>query len=90
MLTPKLGLVDQRNNGAHHDMDLQILLTSAHAIAPWWPRFVQIQTADPTAARHGILPDRGVYRATLPLDAARKFDVHRQQLHRAPNRPMSE
>ena len=42
MLTPKPGRVDQRNSGAHHDMDLQILLTSARAIAPWWPRFVQI------------------------------------------------
>ena len=42
MLTPKPGLVDRRNNGAHHDMDLQILLTSALAIASWWPRFVQI------------------------------------------------
>jgi triphosphoribosyl-dephospho-CoA synthase len=42
MLTPKPGLVDRRNNGAHHDMDLQILLTSARAIASWWPRFVQI------------------------------------------------
>jgi hypothetical protein len=31
MLTSKPGLVDRRNNGAHHDMDLQILLTSARA-----------------------------------------------------------
>jgi len=42
MLTPKPGLVDQRNSGSHHDMDLQILLTSVRTIAPWWPRFVQI------------------------------------------------
>ena len=33
MLTPKPGLVDQRNSGAHHDMDLQILLTSARHCA---------------------------------------------------------
>ena len=39
---------------------------------------VQIQPADPTAARHRILPDPGVHGATLPLDVARKSDVHRQ------------
>src|SRR5258705_3987508 len=38
---------------------------------------VQIQPADPTAATHWILPDRGVHGATLPLDVARKPDIHR-------------
>ena len=42
MVTPKPGLVDQRNCGAHRDMDLHTFLASAHAIAPWWPRFVEI------------------------------------------------
>jgi triphosphoribosyl-dephospho-CoA synthase len=42
MLTSKPGLVDQRNSGAHRDMDLQTFLASAHAIAPWWARFVEI------------------------------------------------
>jgi hypothetical protein len=37
---------------------------------------VQIQPADPTAAIHRILPDPGVYGATLPRDVARKSDVH--------------
>src|SRR5947207_13049556 len=38
---------------------------------------VQFQPADPTAATHWILPDRGVHGATLPLDVARKSDIHR-------------
>jgi hypothetical protein len=38
---------------------------------------LQIQPADPTAARNRTLPDRGVHGATLPLDVARKSDVHR-------------
>ena len=38
---------------------------------------VQIQPADPTAATHRILPDPGVHSAPLPLDVARKSDVHR-------------
>ena len=39
-LTPKPGLVDKRNNGAHHDMNLALFLTSADAIAPYMERFV--------------------------------------------------
>ena len=42
MLTPKPGLVDQRNSGAHRDMNLQMFLGSADAISPWFPRFVEI------------------------------------------------
>jgi len=45
MLTPKPGLVDRRNCGAHRDMDIQTFLASARAIAPWWPRFVEIGSA---------------------------------------------
>jgi triphosphoribosyl-dephospho-CoA synthase len=41
MLTPKPGLVDQRNCGAHYDMDMQTFLASASAIAEWFPRFVE-------------------------------------------------
>jgi hypothetical protein len=37
----------------------------------------EIQPADPTSATHRILPDPGVHNATLPLDVARKSDVHR-------------
>ncbi len=41
------------------------------------PVSIQIQPADPTAATHRILPDPGVHGAPLPLDVARKSDVHR-------------
>src|SRR6516162_7015287 len=44
----------------------------------------QIQPADPTAATHRILPDRGVYSATPPLDITRKSDIHRQQSRHVP------
>lgn len=40
MVTPKPGLVDQANSGAHRDMDLALFLVSADAIAPWLSRFV--------------------------------------------------
>src|SRR5262249_47582845 len=38
---------------------------------------VEIQPADPTAAPHRILPDRGVHSATLPLDVAWQSNVYR-------------
>src|SRR5215472_8537194 len=44
----------------------------------------QIQLAYPTAATHRIFPDRGVYRATLPLDITWKSDIYRQQSRHVP------
>src|SRR6516225_312780 len=46
----------------------------------------QVQPAYPTAATHRILPDRGVYSATLPRDITRKSDIHRQQSRHVPLR----
>lgn len=36
LLTPKPGLVDAHNNGAHKDMDKQTFLRSAAALEPWF------------------------------------------------------
>jgi len=38
-LTPKPGLVDAENCGAHHDMDLQLMIKSAEALEPYFARF---------------------------------------------------
>lgn len=38
-LTPKPGLVDIRNSGAHRDMDLAVFERSTTAIAPWMENF---------------------------------------------------
>ncbi|WP_432761937.1 triphosphoribosyl-dephospho-CoA synthase CitG [Serratia plymuthica] len=40
-LTPKPGLVDRHNNGAHRDMNLGHFYRSARAIGIWLPRFIQ-------------------------------------------------
>jgi hypothetical protein len=37
---------------------------------------IQIQPTNPTAAMHGVLPYCCVHSATLPLDFARKANVH--------------
>jgi triphosphoribosyl-dephospho-CoA synthase len=73
MLTPKPGLVDQRNCGAHHDMDMQTFLASAVALAEWFPRFVEIgrTTAQVPASEFlpmvrpaGVLCERSMLEAT--------------------------
>lgn len=40
-VTPKPGLVDRRNAGAHKDMDCFTFLTSAAALAPYFTQFAQ-------------------------------------------------
>jgi len=40
-LTPKPGLVDRANSGAHQDMDLATFRASAAAISPWFSVFFQ-------------------------------------------------
>lgn len=41
-LTPKPGLVDIRNSGAHKDMDLALFEKSTLAVAPWMENFYQL------------------------------------------------
>lgn len=38
-LTPKPGLVDRHNTGAHHDMSYQTFMDSIEAISPWFDSF---------------------------------------------------
>jgi triphosphoribosyl-dephospho-CoA synthase len=42
MLTPKPGLVDRRNSGAHRDMNISTFLKSARVLSTWFPRFFDI------------------------------------------------
>jgi triphosphoribosyl-dephospho-CoA synthase len=56
MLSPKPGLVDQRNCGAHYDMNLQTFLASARVIAPWWSHFVEIGYAYAQVPERNFLP----------------------------------
>lgn len=41
-LTPKPGLVDKLNNGAHRDMDHALFARSIAAITPWLVRFTEL------------------------------------------------
>ncbi|MGY0569828.1 triphosphoribosyl-dephospho-CoA synthase CitG [Bradyrhizobium sp. RDM12] len=73
MLTPKPGLVDRRNSGAHRDMNIDTFLASARAIAPWWSRFVALGyssahvsagAALPLVRPTGVLCEQAMFRAT--------------------------
>lgn len=72
-LTPKPGLVDRANSGAHRDMDHTLFLRSAAAIRPWFARlFVTgAETADlparailPLLRPDGLACERAMFAAT--------------------------
>lgn len=72
-LTPKPGLVDKLNSGAHRDMDHALFVRSIKAIAPWFVRFAElgIEHADKAAAEQlrlirpmGIACEQAMYAAT--------------------------
>jgi triphosphoribosyl-dephospho-CoA synthase CitG/holo-ACP synthase CitX len=66
-LTPKPGLVDRRNSGAHRDMDLRLFVASACAIRPWWAKFFDCGAAGgglELLRRHGLDCEQAMLQAT--------------------------
>ncbi len=65
--TPKPGLVDENNNGAHTDMDVPLFLKSAAALVPYFQTAVRLGLADagmePLKAT-GINAEREMFSAT--------------------------
>lgn len=49
-LTPKPGLVDERNNGAHNDMDLPLFLRSIDALTPYFRQITALSLSGADAA----------------------------------------
>ena len=49
-LTPKPGLVDEHNNGAHSDMDLSLFLRSIDALTPWFRQITALSLCGVDAA----------------------------------------
>ena len=54
-LTPKPGLVDRLNSGAHRDMDLVTFHASIEAIAPWFPIFYRLGASTRDLAPEDVL-----------------------------------
>jgi triphosphoribosyl-dephospho-CoA synthase len=66
-LTPKPGLVDRHNSGAHRDMDIRTFVASARAIRPWWAKFFDCGAAGGGLARLrrlGLECERTMFAAT--------------------------
>ena len=70
--TPKPGLVDRHDNGAHHDMNVYTFERSADAITPIWQKmFLKdisgkgiSRTFFPRIRRTGVLAEKAMFRAT--------------------------
>lgn len=76
-LTPKPGLVDGDNNGAHHDMNITLFMASISAVAPWFPRFFAqgLATADSPAPKTllairptGLACEQAMFNATVGVN----------------------
>ncbi len=65
--TPKPGLVDEANNGAHRDMDVPLFERCAHALRPCFEEFVRLglQGASPAALQQaGVRAEQAMFAAT--------------------------
>lgn len=67
--TPKPGLVDKRDNGAHRDMDHALMLRSIRAIHPYFIRLAQLGCSSPQPphddiVRIGIEAEHAMFEAT--------------------------
>ena len=65
--TPKPGLVDEANNGAHRDMDVPLFERSAHALRPCFEELVRLglQGASPAALQQaGVRAEQAMFAAT--------------------------
>ena len=66
-LTPKPGLVDQRNNGAHSDMDLPLFLRSIDALTPYFRQITALSLSGADAAAlqaAGLEAEAAMFRTT--------------------------
>ena len=79
-LSPKPGLVDAENSGAHADMDLSLLLKSAEAIRPYFVRFALRGTEDsalPPEGRLSAIRQDGLDAENAMLAATSGVNTHK-------------
>ncbi len=82
-LTPKPGLVDAENNGAHFDMDLPLLLKSAGVLGPFFSEFSSLGTQDAQMQPDGRLSTiraAGVEAERAMLAATNGVNTHKGAL----------
>lgn len=79
-LTPKPGLVDRDNNGAHRDMDHALFVRSIQAISPWFRRFESAGRAfadRPDDAQLRLIRPIGIACEQAMLTATRGVNTHK-------------
>lgn len=77
-LTPKPGLIDLANNGAHKDMDLESFRRSAQALTPYFKQAVQIGLSHPGSgpAMEALRP-AGIAAEAAMLEATGGANTHK-------------
>lgn len=77
--TPKPGLVDKDNNGAHRDMDHALMQLSINTLHPYFVRFAFLGFAD-TLPSHTVIRDAGIEAEKAMLEATNGVNTHKGAL----------
>ena len=76
--TPKPGLVDQHDSGAHADMDYRLMQRSIHALRPYFVQLAQVAQQGPLT--HPIISAIGIEAERAMLAATGGVNTHRGAL----------
>lgn len=77
--TPKPGLVDKDNNGAHRDMDHALMQLSINTLHPYFVRLALLGFAD-TLPSHTVIRDAGIEAEEAMLAATNGVNTHKGAL----------
>ena len=77
--TPKPGLVDKDNNGAHRDMDHALMQLSINTLHPYFVRLALLGFAD-TLPSHAAIRDAGIEAEKAMLAATNSVNTHKGAL----------
>ena len=77
--TPKPGLVDKDNNGAHRDMDYALMQLSIITLHPYFVRLAFLGFAD-TLPSHTVIRDAGIEAEKAMLEATNGVNTHKGAL----------
>ncbi len=77
--TPKPGLVDKENNGAHRDMDHALMQLSINTLHPYFVRLALLGFAD-TLPSHTVIRDTGIEAEKAMLAATNSVNTHKGAL----------
>lgn len=77
--TPKPGLVDKDNNGAHRDMDYALMQRSINTLYPYFVKLAQLGCAD-ALPTHTSIRDIGIEAEKAMLSATNGVNTHKGAL----------